>query len=116
MKFNTLCSIIEEAVYGEPSLIYDQPRNSSSEYVVAAAVKDPVTNDIYLGDYHDMAIMRAVDKAGARAEHFDRGFYTNRERFVDRKEAMLIAKQGRQIDPNSKYAQLTSADFVEFER
>jgi hypothetical protein len=116
MKFDSLCSIIEEAVYGEPSLIYDQPKNSDSEYIVAAAVKDPVTNDIYLGDYHDMALINAVNNAGARGEHFDRGFFTNKDRFVDRKEAMQIAKQGRQIDPNSKYSQLTSADFVEFER
>lgn len=77
------------------------------ETIVCSAVKGKVNNIKYvvLGSRHYDKIMRsqiavlnqAYSIIGATFEDMEQGFYTNRERFVNRKEAMEIAITRKQI-------------------
>lgn len=77
------------------------------EIIVCSAVKGTINNieEIVLGSRHYDKIMRkqiaALNQAysivGATFKDMEQGFYTNRERFVNRKEAMEIAIARKQI-------------------
>lgn len=77
------------------------------EMIVCSAVKVTINNieEIILGSRHYDKIMRnqiaALNQAysivGATFKDVEQGFYTNRERFVNRKEAMEIAIARKQI-------------------
>lgn len=77
------------------------------EMIVCSAVKVTINNieEIILGSRHYDKIMRnqiavlnqAYSIVGATFKDVEQGFYTNRERFVNRKEAMEIAIARKQI-------------------
>lgn len=77
------------------------------EMIVCSAVKVTINNieEIILGSRHYDKIMRnqitALNQAysivGVTIKDVEQGFYTNRERFVNRKEAMEIAIARKQI-------------------
>lgn len=77
------------------------------EMIVCSAVKGKVNNIEYvvLGSRHYDKIMRsqiavlnqAYSIVGATFKNGEQGFYTNKERFVSRKEAMKIAIARKQI-------------------
>lgn len=77
------------------------------EMIVCSAVKGKVNNIEYvmLGSRHyDKAMQnqittlnQAYSIVGATFKEIEQGFYTNRERFVNRKEAMEIAIARKQI-------------------
>lgn len=77
------------------------------EMIICSAVKGKVNNIEYivLGSRHYDKAMRnqiaALNQAysivGATFKDMEQGFYTNRERFVNRKEAMEIAIARKQI-------------------
>lgn len=77
------------------------------EMIVCSAVKGKVNNIEYvvLGSRHYDKIMRsqivvlnqAYSIVGATFKNDEQGFYTNKERFVSRKEAMKIAIARKQI-------------------
>jgi hypothetical protein len=82
-----------EAVYGQPSRLYGRgPRGA--EWIVAAALRDDDTGHVFLGDYH-----AAIKKAAMRrfpSAFLDDGFWTSQGRFVDRGEALALARKNRQ--------------------
>ena len=75
--------------------------------IVCSAVKGTINNieEIVLGSRHYDKIMRkqitALNQAysiiGAMFKDVEQGFYTNKERFVNRKQAMEIAIARKQI-------------------
>lgn len=77
------------------------------EMIVCSAVKGTINNIEYvvLGSRHYDKIMRsqiavlnqAYSIVGATFKNDEQGFYTNKERFVNRKEAMEIAIAKKQI-------------------
>ena len=77
------------------------------EMIVCSAVKGTINNieEIILGSRHYYKIMQsqivALNQAysiiGATFKDGEQGFYTNKERFVNRKEAMEIAIARKQI-------------------
>lgn len=77
------------------------------EMIVCSAVKGTINNieEIVLGSrYYDKAMRnqisalnRAYSIIGATFKDVEQGFYTNKERFVNRKEAMEIAIARKQI-------------------
>lgn len=77
------------------------------EMIVCSAVKGKINNIEYvvLGSRHYDKIMRsqiavlnqAYSIVGATFKNDEQGFYTNKERFVSRKEAMKIAIARKQI-------------------
>lgn len=77
------------------------------EMIVCSAVKGKVNNIEYIvlgSRYYDKAMRnqiaalnQAYSIAGATFKDMEQGFYTNRERFVSRKEAMKIAIARKQI-------------------
>lgn len=77
------------------------------EMIVCSAVKGKVNNIEYivLGSRHYDKVMhcqidalvQAHSTLGGKFKEIEQGFYTNRERFVSRKEAMEIAIARKQI-------------------
>lgn len=77
------------------------------EMIVCSAVKGTINNieEIVLGSRHyDKAMRRQIEALvqvhsiiGDKFKEIEQGFYTNRERFVNRKEAMEIAIARKQI-------------------
>lgn len=93
------------------------------EIIICSAVKGTINNieEIVLGSRHYDKIMRkqiaALNQAhsiiGAIFEDVEHGFYTNRERFVNRKEAMEIAiarKQTKRLVGSQHIADLAGQD------
>ena len=103
----TLKQNIDEAIYGEPSALYNPDNKKTGEFVSAAAVKDLETGDIYMGSEHALAAKLMPNK-----EHnFECGFMTNKNRFLSRQDAMELAKQRRQVSQAAQ-GKLDSRDFV----
>lgn len=119
-------TIIEAEIYGEPSGNYVEPdAPQGMERVVAAAVKDMATGDVWLDDAHeecfqsaaavllpdmdrDDAVIMLKDGDGPAV---DVGFWPSNGRFVSREDALEVAKKGRQgYDP--RYDYLDSADLT----
>ena len=77
---------IDEKVFGKPSELYGTPK-PGKEHIVAAAVRSIDTGDIFLADDHEDAFKLAP----LNSENYEDGFYTNRGRFLNRKDALQLA-------------------------
>jgi hypothetical protein len=114
MKFDSLCDLLNEAVYGEPSILYTKPKDLNQEYIIAAALEDLDTEDIFLGDHHQGALENAQKHNPQKYDkdcwydYFQLGFYTSKDRFVSRTEAYKIAQQNKQLHKADKYKELDS--------
>lgn len=78
-----------------------QPRETpptDKEYIKTAAVRFP-SGRVVTAQYHEEAIDEAAYKHGIEDEPEAKGFVTSKGRFVDRFEAMKIAKAAKQVDP-----------------
>ena len=86
--------------FKDPEVMYvHQPKNVDNGYVIAGH------------RHHNCFATRKnlTDKMLEGADHVQ-GFLTNTNRFVDRKEAMLIAKQSGQVPTNQSFEELYSED------
>lgn len=86
-----------EAVTGPPSSLYRKPSDPDQEHIVSAAVKSRMTGDIFLGDDHAHAFDVANEAGtGISQNSASLGFWTSRDRFVTRAEALEIARAQKQ--------------------
>lgn len=108
MKFDSLVNQIIEASVIRRSPLYTSI--NKGENIIAAAIHDKRTNNTYTGDSHFDAFetMQKEEKYNFpvndeqtfeyfrdRGDYYDRfvdGFYTNRNRFLTRKEALEFMK------------------------
>lgn len=84
-------------------------------------VRNPINIDkgiVVIGHRHFDIIKNVYNLLGLRTvqlgensigEH-EQGFVTNKDRFVDRKEAMLIAKNANQVSQHTEHLELYSED------
>jgi len=87
---------ILEKLIGEPCASYGG--EEGIEHIVSAAMRDSVTGDIYLGEYHDKCRGLILSAGTAANVHsFEEGFYTSEDRFVSRREAVEVARRARQF-------------------
>lgn len=110
MKFNNVVTdILIEVSVIKRSPLYT--KHSEDENIIAAAIKDKKTGYIYTGDSHYDAFFTMHQEEGYdfsvhdersfeyfrdRGEYYDRfidGFYTDRDRFISRKEALDLMRQ-----------------------
>ena len=99
---------IVEALIGAPSGNYRH--HDGQENIVAAAVKVRANDDVFLGDHHgdamDLAYQNGYKSPVGRAfryaympdPQFVEGFWTDRGRFLDRKEALELARRNKATD------------------
>lgn len=110
MKFNNVVTdiLIEMSVIKRSPLY---TKHSDGENIIAAAIKDKKTDYIYTGDSHYDAFFTMHQEEGYdfpvhdeqtfeyfrdRGGYYDRfidGFYTDRDRFISRKEALDLMRQ-----------------------
>ena len=92
------CAIhLLEAVFGAASPdVYR--RHGPGESIVSAAVRELATGDVYLGTCHADALVCSgrCSRLDFSSGDFEDGFYTSRGRFVDRAEAVRVARDARQ--------------------
>ena len=82
---------IIEAVYGSPSGGLYKP--APGEHVVAAALRDKVSGDVFLGDYHMQAQEEmTLEFPDWKDREWEDGFWTNLGRFVNRGAAVAMRK------------------------
>lgn len=78
-----------------------KPEDSLDEVIVCSAAMNPRTQEVYLSLRHgDNYFWKHHDDqrgAGVSCMDYIQGFVTNKRRFVDRKEAYIIAKNNNQI-------------------
>jgi hypothetical protein len=96
--------LILEAIFGSPGELYF--KTGAGEHVVGAAVRDPLTGDIYLGSDHTECTL-AAKEAGSEAlgrdqyapgePHLEYGFFTSTDRFISRQEALVMAREAHQL-------------------
>lgn len=96
------------------------PPNFTKEYILCAAVKRIKERDCYhhynnndlyqieLGYRHCDIYSRFLGEMSRSPN--DQGFYTSKGRFVDRKEAMIIAKEAGQVNVDNNSINLFSED------
>lgn len=114
MKFDSLCDLLNETVYGEPSSLYNKPKDPDQEYITASALEDLDTQDIFLGDHHKGALENAQKHNPQKYDkdqwfdYFQIGFYTSKDRFISRTEAYKIARRNEQSYKSDKYKELDS--------
>jgi len=113
MKFNkVLDKIIMEMSVIRPSPLYTQI-NYTGENIIAAAIYDKKTGYIYTGDSHYDAFFvmhqeenydfpvndeKSFEYFRDRGNYYDRfvdGFYTDKDRFLNRKEALELMRKSR---------------------
>ena len=87
------------------------------EIIICAAIKLEDTGKIYYGHRHNHCITAMTDNLSWYMNRQEisklktiQGFITSNNRFVDRKEAMIIAKENNQIISNSNSDKLYSED------
>lgn len=95
----------------EDSVVMRSPlysKKNPDENIVAAAIFDKKTKFVYTGDTHEDAYKTMIDEEGflfdkdrfystkltdAFRDRFDEGFYTDKNRFMTRSEALLFMQQ-----------------------
>jgi len=111
MKFDSLVQQILEKSVIKPSPLYTTISNK--ENIIAAAIYDKKTGYVYTGDSHYDAFFVMHNEEGYdfpvhdeqtfeyfrdRGNYYDRfvdGFYTDHDRFLDRKEALALMRKSR---------------------
>jgi len=112
MKFdNTVADILIEMSVIRRSPLYT--KTNEMENIIAAAIYDKKTDYIYTGDSHEDAFVTMMEEEKYdlpihskkdfeyfrdRGDYYDRfidGFYTDKDRFLNRKEALAFMKQVR---------------------
>lgn len=78
------------------------PTEHLPEVIICAANRDPDSNKIYISMRHgDELFWQQIDDEykdpNKCCQHFEEGFYTNYRRFVNRKEAYIMALANNQI-------------------
>ena len=86
-----------------------------SERILCAAIQIRKSKDdepIVIGGYRHGECFEAASKLGYMAyiDQDEQGFITSTGRFVNRKEAKMIAKQAEQLIRNSEFESLISED------
>jgi len=86
-----------------------------SEYILCAAIALSVRNDeppVIIGGFRHGECMTAAIKMGYSnyISQDEQGFLTSKGRFVDRKEAKVIAKNANQLIRDSIFENLISED------
>lgn len=89
-----------------PSPLYS--KRNPDENIVAAAIQDTQTGNIYTGDTHDDAYKTMIDEERFKMNkdrfystrltdfyknRFAEGFYTDKNRFISRSEALVFMQQ-----------------------
>lgn len=77
------------------------PKGKFDEYIIGAAVKQPNSNDIYIGDSHYDAFKEAGVTSVSDWDNWEEGFVTNKGKFVSREQAFSLAKKNKQIDKDT---------------
>lgn len=113
MKFDRLVdnTLLEMSVIRRSTLY--TPINKNGENIIAAAIYDKKTGYVYTGDSHYDAFFVMHSEEGYdfpvhdeksfeyfrdRGNYYDRfvdGFYTDKDRFLDRKQALELMRQSR---------------------
>ena len=96
--------LIIDAIIGQPSGLYGSPKSDDS--IVSAAILDPDTGDIYVGDSHWDCKVNWLRSLGYEPHDDDiedadlhgvEGFITASGKFFNRVEALKIAASTRQV-------------------
>jgi len=80
--------------------------NSKKHYIICSAIK--INNRLYLGNNHGDIIQNINFKEGEKAYSDTQGFIDNCGKFVNRVEALKIAKDCGQVSKNFKEDELCS--------
>jgi len=79
------------------------------EHIVCSAIHNPIDIDlagnplIYCGLRHANVLWQSKNIS---RDPYHQGFLTNKGRFVDRKEALTIAINAKQVNPNDIYSDM----------
>jgi hypothetical protein len=88
------------------------------ESIYSPAVKMGESGKVHMGDHHGEAFRNAVKEEGKPKYYSEdyEGFMTSKGRFVDRKEALKIAREAKQIEEGRDYEgkkELLSEDLID---
>jgi len=77
-------------------MLNNDKQNTCNEYIIASAIK--MDGHIFVGKRHGDAAWQYMNITGTSQCHFhDDGFITSTLRFINRKEAFILAKQNGQF-------------------